>query len=388
MKTFYRIFILSFFFSYLFYLTVLVSFAKTSEEESISKETEQKKYIKKGTAPPNSSTVEKLTNKLNFLNTKQKTPQNQKKKAMSHRKYKKTIDRLESLENNSSSSLLILAQAYENTEDYKNQIRVLKQLVKKNKKNGAYLLELAKGLRKFYFKTGLLKYREESITIINKIFELDRKHHEKAHLEMLKLLKYNEDSKETNYAILKLLQKLIREFGMKRAYVKDICKYFYINKFYSQSLAGCKKAMQYDPKEPSNYVYYALSMKEPEDMEKHLKRAGKQFSKSLFTHIKIGQFFIQQKDYKSALPHFKSALKINRNSAEGQLGLAQSLFHNKKEKESFKHFLQACMLDKPKMLWAFKQAKSILNQKSKFKLASSFQSGITKCFLKAPKVKK
>ncbi|MDE0518714.1 MAG: hypothetical protein OXH36_04050, partial [Bdellovibrionales bacterium] len=194
-----------------------------------------------------------------------------------------------------------------------------------------------------------------------------------------------EDSEETNYAILKLLQTLIREFGVKRTYVKDICKYFYLNKFYNQSLSGCKKAMKYDPKEPSNYIYYALSLEETEDIEKNLKKAVQKFPKSLLVRLKTGQFFMTQKDYKSALPHFNTALKIQSKSAEGQVGLAQALFHNGKEKESYKHFMKACMLDKPQMLWAFKQAKSILNQKSKFKLAGAFEKGITKCFLRAPK---
>lgn len=302
---------------------------------------------------------------------------------MKHNKNKKAIDLLESLEENSPRSLIVLAQAYENTGDYSNQIRVLRQLVKKNKKNGTYLLELAKGLRNLYFKTGLFQHREEAITIINKVLTLPKKYHEKAQMEMLTLLRYKEDSEETNYAILKLLQKMIREFGVKRHYIKDICKYFYINKFYKQSLSGCKKAMKYDPKEPSNYIYHALSMEKSEDIEKHLKNTVEKFPQSVFAQMKAGQFFIEQKDYKSALPYFKKILSKQPNSAEGQLGLAQSLLHSGKEKESYKHFFKACMLNKPKMLWPFKQAKSILNQKSKFKLASYFEKGITHCFLKA-----
>ena len=365
--------------------------AKTNKKETskqINKSTGvKKKQQRKTNRSTHSPLIETLTNELDFLN-KKLAPRLREKEAVNYiqdNKNKKAIDLLESLEDTSARSLLILAQAYENTGDYKNQIRILKKLVKKYKKNGTYLIELAKGLRKLYFKTGLFKHREEAITHINETLTLQKKYHENAHLEMLKLLKYKEDSDETNYAILKLLQTLIREFGVKRSYVKDICKYFYINKFYSQSLSGCKKAMKYDPKEPSNYIYHALSMEETEDIEKHLNQAVQKFPKVLFVRIRTGQFFIEQKEYKSALPHFNKALKIQSNSAEGQIGLAQSLFHNGKEKESYKHFFKACMLDKPQMLWAFKQAKSILNQKSKFKLASTFEQGITKCFLRAPK---
>ena len=388
MNIYYHFFIICSFFAWLVSpLLPLLSVQMAQAQTAKTKQTKNTKNTKKTNNSIDSPIIKTLTNELDFLN-KRLAPRLREKEAVDYiqgNKNKKAIDLLESLEDSSPRSLLILAQAYENTGDYENQIRVLKQLVKKHKKNGIYLLELAKGFRKLYFKTGLFEHREKAITHINTTLTLHKKYHENAHLEMLILLKYKEDSEETNYAILKLLQTLIREFGVKRTYVKDICKYFYINKFYTQSLSGCKKAMKYDPKEPGNFIYYALSMEEIEDTEKHLKQAVQKFPESLFVHIRTGQFFIEQKDYQSALPHFKKASKIRSDSAEGQLGLAQSLFHNGKEKESYKHFLKACMLDKPQMLWAFKQAKSILNQKSKFKLASTFEQGITKCFLRAPK---
>ena len=361
---------------------------KSTSKKKLERETQQKKQskeVEKESHSTESSVIKNLTNELDFLN-KQLEPRLKQKEAVDYiknNKHKKAIDLLESLEDNSPRSLLILAQAYENTGDYDSQIRVLRKLVKKDKKNGTYLIEQARGLRKLYFKTGLFQHREESINTINQVLTLHKKYHEKAQLEMLELLKYKEDSEETNYAILKLLQKMIRVFGVKRSYIKDICKYFYINKFYVQSLSGCKKAMNYDPKEPSNYIYYALSMEKEEDTETHLKKAAKKFPKSPFVLTKAGQFFIKQKEYKVALPYFKKAVSQQPNSAEGRLGLAQSLFHTRKEKESYKHFLKACMLNKSQMLWAFKQAKSILNQKNKFKLASSFNRGITRCFLKA-----
>ena len=385
MKTKNGIFIISAFFAFLLFTTPsLLSSTEQISKEIKAKEKEKEKAKKKSHSI-DPAIIKNLSNELDFLN-KKLTPYLREKEAIDNiniNKNKKAINLLESLDDISPRSLLILAQAYENTGDYENQIRILRQLVKKNKKNSIYLLELAKGLRKLYFKTGLFQYREEVLETINQVYALPKKYHEKAHLEMMNLLKYKEDSEETNYAILKLLQTLIREFGIKRAYIKDICKYFYINKFYNQSLSGCKKAIKYDPKEPSNYIYYALSMEKQEDIEQGLKLAVKKFPKSSFAQIQAGHYFLEQKEYKAARPYFKNSAKIEPNSAQVQLGLAQSLFHSGKEKESYTHFFKACMLDKPQMLWAFKQAKSILNQKSKFKLASSFERGITKCLLKA-----
>ena len=361
--------------------------AQPKNKAETQSETENKAQPKAKAQGEDEDIIQNLTEELNFLNQQTTPPSPSKEKSaleyMKHNKHKQAIDLLESLEDNSSRSLLILAQAYENTGDHENQIRVLRQLIKKDKKNGTYLLELAKGLRQRYFKTGRFEYRDSARETIKQVLTLDKKYREKAHLEMLALLKYKEDSEETNYAILKLLQTLLREFGLKRSYIKDICKYFYINKYYSQSLSGCKKAMRYDPLEPDNYVYYALSHESPDDVEKHLKTAAKKFPKSTFAQESAGQFFIEQKDYKSARPYFQNAVSSAPQSAQVQLGLAQALFHTGKEDQSYKHFLKACMLNKPKMLWAFKQAKSILNQKSKFKLATSFENGITKCFLRA-----
>lgn len=377
-----------------FLLLTNSSLSKENTNKAVKKPTPNNPIKKQNTAKKKNTenknivdpaVIKGLTKELDFLN-KKLTPRLQEKKAvdyMKKNKNSKAIHLLESLEDSSPRSLLILAQAYENQGDFDNQIRVLKKLVKKNKKNGRYLIELAKGFRSRYFETGLFKHREEAVTVINEVYKLDKKYHEQAHLEMLKLLQYKEDSEETNYAILKLLQTLIREFGMKRTYIKEICKYFHANKFYSQSRSGCKKAMRYDPKEPSNYIYYALSLEKPEDIEKNLKKAVKKFPKSAFVQMKIGSYYVEQKDYPSALPYFEKAFQLDSDSAEIHLGLAQSLFHTRKEKKSYKHFLKACMLNKSQMLWAFKQAKSILNQKSKFSLAASFEKGITKCFLRA-----
>ena len=339
---------------------------------------QNKKSPPKSTADP---AIKSLTQGLSILNP---TKRKQRQKITSS----PPVQRQGALSQLSPRSLLVLAQAYEQKGDYKNQVLTLRRLVRRNKKKAPYLLELSKGLRKLYFKTGLLKYREEAVQTIHQVYALKKKYHERARLEMLELLKFSEDLEDNKYAILKLLQDLIREFGIKKSYVRDICKYLYINKFYRQSLSSCKKAIKYYPTEPENHIYYGLSLEDEAKKEKHLKYTVRRFPKSLFVQLKMGQFFIEQKDYLLALPHFKKAVQWEPDSAPAQLGLAQALFHTGQEKQSYKVFLQACMLDKPKMLWFFKQAKSILNQKGQFDLASVFDKGITQCLLRAKYPKK
>ena len=364
--------------------------SKSKKQKKAVQNTSNKKPIankNQQNAPVNPNVIKSLTNELDILN-KQLQPRLQQKSAVEHiqdRKYHKAINLLESLDDLSPRSLIILAEAYENNEDYENQLRVLRKLVRKDDKNGAYLLELAKAFKNLYFKTLLITHKEEAIKTIQTIYTLKKKYHEKADIQMLDLLK--KDEKENKYSILKLLQKMIREYGPKSQYTKELCKYFYINEYYNKSQQGCKRAMEFFPKEPNNYIYYALSMEKPKDIEKHLLSASKKFPRSYLAQIKTGQFFIEQKEYKKALPYFKKLIKLYPKSAEAQLGRAQTLFFTRKEIKAYKHYFKACMLDKKDMIWPFRQAKSILNQKSKFKLASRYDRAITKCFLKA-KLKK
>ena len=354
---------------------------KTEKAEKKPQPKQKTEKAEKKPKPTTNPSLKSLTHGLSILNQPKKKPR--RAKSLSAVKRQGGLGQL------SARSLLVLAQAYEQKGDYENQILTLKKLIKKNKKQGLYWLELAKGFRKLYFKTGLFKHREESVKAIQQVYGLkNKKYQEKAHLEMLELLKWTEDLEENKYAILKLLQSLIREFGIKKKYVRDICKYLYINKFYGQSLAGCSKAIKYYPKEPENYIYYALSLEDEAKKEKFLKQTAKRFLKSFFVQLKMGQHFIEQKEYQSALPYFEKVARWKPSSAPAQLGLAQALFHTGQEQQSYKWFFKACMLDKPKMLWAFKQAKSILNQKSQFNLASTFDKGITQCFLKAKYNKK
>ncbi len=334
----------------------------------------------KKSEPENS--IRKVTEGLDLLNNLSSSSRLKKQKKL-QQKNRKVIKRLESLEKISNQSLLVLAGVYKDTGDHENQMRILKKLIKRNPKNVKYLLELAQALRKAYFKTYDPLFKEETIKVINQALKWkDKKTQEKAQLEMLALLKYEGDSKENNYAILKLIQKLIREMGVKRSYVKDMCKYFYLNKFYKQSLSACRKGIRYDPKEASNYIYHALSMENANRIRSLLKMTARKFPNSFLVQKKVGQFFLKEEDHSLALPYFKKAVAINKNSPEAHVGLAWSLFGSKKEKQSYKHFLKACMLNKPKMLFNFKKAKSMLNQKSRFTLSNLFEKGITECFYK------
>ena len=295
---------------------------------------------------------------------------------------RKAIDRNDSLEQNTSSSLIVLAQAYQQKKDYKNAVRVLRRLKDKEIKDLKVLMELAQAFSSIYFKTGDFTHREDGVALLNQILDQkNKKYNESAQLEMLKLLKFKADGGDNNYAILQLVQKLIREFGEKPHYISDLCKYLHLNDFHKESTSACRKAINKNPEGPHNYIYYAWSFKDNKKTENHLKSASKKFPESYFVQLQTGEFYLKQEDYAQALPYYEQAVSISPDSFEAQVGLARSFFHTNEEVKSYRYFLKACKLNKTDTLWRFKQAKSILNQKSKFKLAAQFEKGITECFL-------
>ena len=301
-------------------------------------------------------------------------------------KNKISIQRLESMSNISPESLLLLAGAYYDKGDYQNQIRILKKLVVKYKKNGVYWLELVRAFRQLYFKTADPTYHEQTVETIHHTLKLAKKYHEPAQQEMLKLLKFSKDEEKNYYAILNLMQDMVNKFGYKKLYIKELCKYLYLNKFYDRSRTVCKKAIKKNPKSASNYVYYALSMKDNMQIEKHLKLAAKKFPRSIFAQVQAGDIFLEQKTYPLARGYYQKALRLDSKSAAAQAGLAQSLFGMGQFRQAYPHFIKACLLNKSEYLWIFKQAKSILNQKNHFSLAESFQKGINRCFHQAASI--
>ena len=259
-----------------------------------------------------------------------------------------------SIQDSSPSSLLTLAKIYKNKGDYKNQIRILKNLTAKEPENGSYLLHLAQVLVQVYSQTSKPQYKEQAIDTINNLLELDKKHHEKANLLLLKLLKHKDDIKNNHYAILTQLQTMVRKFGMKPVYVRDTCKYLYINEFYRQARLVCKKAVSQNKKLADNYVYYGLSLKDPLKKLKYLKNIAKKFPHSLIAQEQLGKLLLDRQEYESAYIYYRQAVKLSSQSVSSRIGLAQTLFNMNYPKKAYVHFVKACALDKIKALPAFK----------------------------------
>ena len=296
---------------------------------------------------------------------------------------KGAVQRGDSMLDVSVESLLILASSYGAKKDYENQIRILRKITSKNKTKGEYQIQLLRALRLRYFKTKNLDHKKEVVQAVHHVLERYKKHREPAQLEMLALLQYKEGGLYNAYDVLDLFQTMVRDFGPKKMYIRGVCKYLYLNQFYQQSLKACKKASRLDPKSAGNYVYYALSLKDEEQKEKQVQKSADQFPRSFLAQSSAGETFLQQKSYKQAHFYWARAVQLRPDAAKAHLGLAQALFEMGRFRDSRPHFFKACVLDKAQVLWAFKQAKSKLNQKNKFALADDFSKSITKCFHQA-----
>ena len=75
----------------------------------------------------------------------------------------------------------------------------------------------------------------------------------------------------------------------------------------------------------------------------------------------------------------KKALKFNPQFIPALLGLAELLFQKGQYETAFSYYSQACQQNYLKTNQLFRKAKSTLSQKSLFKEANKYQSGINAC---------
>ena len=75
----------------------------------------------------------------------------------------------------------------------------------------------------------------------------------------------------------------------------------------------------------------------------------------------------------------KKALKFNPQFIPALLGLAELLFQQGQYESALSYYSQACQLNYLKTNKSFRKAKSKLSQKSLFKEANNYQSGINAC---------
>ena len=325
-------------------------------------------------------------------------------RSVESKEYKKAVKFLEnSLYNEASfESLKLLAQVYNDRKDFQNQINVLNILSVNYSKNPESFYLLAMGYKNKYLNVetdGFIKtdkeileekkkYEEEIIKSLNQALKLDSKHIASylALLDVLMKLDTETEEKQHTRASLSVVLDMWKNLKQNKYYI-DLCKAYYDNKFFKQSLKACARSVRKNPKDPISPLILSLSLSDQKKKEEKLVLTAEAFPNSFFVQYKAGLYFLD-KSPRSAVLYLSSAQKLDPKHVILNKILAKLLFENGEEEKSYNYFLNSCLLTEGVFLEEFRKAKRALRRKSKVDLVVKFQKGLKECYQKLKKQKK
>ncbi len=275
-------------------------------------------------------------------------------------KYVEKVDR---------GGLLLLARAHEKRNEPAQMIKALNILIAKDKKDydAFYLLGNAYFLQNKN-KEALENYRT-SIEI-NPKFEL-------AYLGLVKLY----ERQKNLYELRALYQDMLETIGQKAEYLAKICEIETNDGTFEAGLDRCKKAIDKNPENASNYVNLGLSYKgvgQIPEAEKTLKAAANRFPNSEFAQYTYAKVLGDQKNYVDAFSYYKSAAAADAKSARAWLGVATCALELQKLDISIVAFKKACHLD-PKNAAAFRKASAQLSGSKNMDWSKKFSEASEQC---------
>ncbi|MCB0413849.1 MAG: tetratricopeptide repeat protein [Bdellovibrionales bacterium] len=179
-----------------------------------------------------------------------------------------------------------------------------------------------------------------------------------------------------------LLKEMIKKFESVAPYYHKLCRTYSEEAFVAETIKICSTAIEKDQKHAAeSYVYLAqayIDSKQKDKAKKILKTATKRFKGSEVVFRTMGEFFLNEKDFHSALRYFKTAFRNNDHSARSALGMAKSLFYTGKFEEAYGAFEKACRLDRSTYT-DFRTATSRLQQEKKYDLHNKYLKASNRC---------
>ena len=362
------------------------------EDQSVEKKTDQKE------PDPSSQVITKKIKSIfeDFIRILEN-------RSVESEEYRKAVKFLEnSLYNEASfESLELLAQVYYDRGDLKNQINVLNILSVNYPRNPESFYLLAMGYKNKYLKVGQEKslksskelleekeeYKKEIIENLNQALKLDSKH-VPSYMELLDILQFTDpktDEKKHTRASLSVVLDMWKNLRQNKYYI-FLCKAYYDNQFFKQSLKACARSIKKNPKDPLSPLILSLSLSDEKKKEEKLVLTAQAFPESFFVQYKTGLYFMD-KAPRSAILYLTSAHKLEPKHVLLNKMLAKLLFDNKEEEKSYDYFLSSCLLTEGLFLVDFRQAKSSLRRKNKVDLIVKFQKGIRECYQTVKKQK-
>lgn len=236
-----------------------------------------------------------------------------------------------------SDSLVTLSEAYKMTDENLNRIRILKLYVDRSPQmfRPHHYLGLAyKDAKKFTEATDHLR---QALSYSPR--------HRPSHDALLEIFMENKQS----YEARQLLQEMIQLYGEKSPFLDSLCKLFAGDGFIDDAIKSCQKAIKQNPKFPDNHIYLAQSYYNQGKFapaEKIFSQSAKQFKKSEFVQYAAGAFYLNEKNYPTAVRYLTVAVELNPKALRGHLTLAVALLESKDYAKSLVHFTTACGLDK------------------------------------------
>ncbi len=286
--------------------------------------------------------------------------------------FDKAIETLAPYSNEISTNALIeLALAYGEKNDSLNSIRTLTHLTEKDPRHFRpyYLLGLA--FKKSNKLNDAAKALKQSIDLAPS--------HKPSYDALLDIFLAGKQ----NYESRMLVTEMIQQFGPKKDLLAAQCKLFAIDGYLKDASVACKKAVSEDPKNPENHVYLAQSyydQNNPQAAEKIFMTAARQFKKSEFVQYAAGQYYLNEKNFPTAVRYLNEAVGINPAALRSQLTLASALYESKRYDDALSHFEKACHTDKSKeSVTLIKNSAARLRKENQSSLADKYDLKAATC---------
>ena len=189
-------------------------------------------------------------------------------------------------------------------------------------------------------------------------------------------------TKKRNFYELRILyQDLVEKLGEKPEYVNKICELATKEGLNELAEKNCQRGIQLNSKEPSNYVFLGISLKQRGDPEKaaqYLKQAADSFPKSVVAQLNYAQHLEEQKVFVGAYQYYQRATEADSKNHAAWTGLGLTGVEIQKYTESFAAFKTACKIE-PNSVALLRRATSSLRTYGVNQWLSKFENLIDSC---------
>lgn len=251
-------------------------------------------------------------------------------------------------------SQLSLVEAYNQTKQFKKEVRTVKRMAEITPQDPQAHHALAVS----YVNAGM---NVEAIESLRKAIQLDPTH-VASYNKLLEIFLANNDRYEARAVIHSMLKK----FGPDGTLYSHLCHLYTLDGYLEAGVENCLKATRSSSKNAKSYAYLAENLDhrgEKKKAEKILIRSAQRFPSSIDVQLSTADFYFKQNNYPVAERYYRQAVAVDQKSWQAQLGLALSSFENANYEPSLKAFVLACKMAPQESLPKFKQAAATLRSK-------------------------